>query len=278
MSTGFYVYEWYVVTTGEVFYVGKGTKNRYKTLMGRNKFFLDVYKSHECNVRIVCDNLTEHQAFQKEIALIKHYREKYPQYRLTNQTAGGEGVSGWEAPEWYRELMRRKNMGANNPNYNNKWSDEQKAEASNRMVGKYCDSKNPNSRRVMCVETGIIYSTEKEAIEANHIKDQSNMSAALKEKYRTAGGLHWVDETMFEMLSLKTNRDEYLKDCYLKNSHIRPIVCIDTNTIYKSIAELSLTLGVAKNTIRYSLEHKGCFTYNNLTYYDLTKVALCSDA
>lgn len=28
----FYVYEWYIVETGEIFYVGKGCKNRYKSM------------------------------------------------------------------------------------------------------------------------------------------------------------------------------------------------------------------------------------------------------
>ena len=36
----FYVYEWFVKESGEVFYVGKGTKNRYK-VKKHNKFFND---------------------------------------------------------------------------------------------------------------------------------------------------------------------------------------------------------------------------------------------
>ena len=40
----FYVYEWYNTVTNEVFYVGKGTKNRYKNITKRNKYFLDYIK------------------------------------------------------------------------------------------------------------------------------------------------------------------------------------------------------------------------------------------
>ena len=36
----FYVYEWYIVDTNEVIYVGKGTGNRYKQT-NRNKMFND---------------------------------------------------------------------------------------------------------------------------------------------------------------------------------------------------------------------------------------------
>ena len=35
----FYVYEWYNVDSGEVFYVGKGTGYRYKRTENRNKYF-----------------------------------------------------------------------------------------------------------------------------------------------------------------------------------------------------------------------------------------------
>lgn len=31
MKNKYYVYEWYIVETGEVFYLGKGCRNRYKT-------------------------------------------------------------------------------------------------------------------------------------------------------------------------------------------------------------------------------------------------------
>ena len=48
----FYVYEWYVTDTDEVFYFGKGTGDRYKRLNGRNYFFFwkriskkHIYKS-----------------------------------------------------------------------------------------------------------------------------------------------------------------------------------------------------------------------------------------
>ncbi|MBP3905742.1 MAG: hypothetical protein J6D12_01360 [Peptostreptococcaceae bacterium] len=87
----YYIYEWYNIETGEVFYIGKGCNNRYKDI-NRNKFFNDYYKTHKCDSRIVVDDLYEKEAFKLEKELIKHYREN-TNYRLTNQTDGGEGVS-----------------------------------------------------------------------------------------------------------------------------------------------------------------------------------------
>lgn len=35
----YYIYEWFIVDTDEVFYVGKGKERRAETVSGRNKFF-----------------------------------------------------------------------------------------------------------------------------------------------------------------------------------------------------------------------------------------------
>ena len=48
----FYVYEWFIVDTGEIFYVGKGCNHRYK-VRKHNKFFNDMIKRYKCDSRIV---------------------------------------------------------------------------------------------------------------------------------------------------------------------------------------------------------------------------------
>lgn len=102
----YYVYEWYNVDTNEVFYVGKGKKDRYKHVKNRNKFFIDYYNTHNCNVRKVYVNLTEKQAFEKEIYLISYYKNN-TNFRLTNQTNGGEGMSGFVVSNEFREKNAR---------------------------------------------------------------------------------------------------------------------------------------------------------------------------
>ncbi|WP_373894467.1 NUMOD1 domain-containing DNA-binding protein [Virgibacillus sp. CBA3643] len=84
----YYVYEWYIKDTNEVFYVGKGTNDRAKRHKRENKFFTDMYNSHECDYRIVCNKLNEIEAFEKESKLIKYYREN-TDFRLTNILDGG---------------------------------------------------------------------------------------------------------------------------------------------------------------------------------------------
>lgn len=70
----YYVYEWYNADTKEVFYVGKGKGYRYKNVKSRNKYFDNYYNKHNCNVRKVFENMTEQEAYNKEIELISEYR------------------------------------------------------------------------------------------------------------------------------------------------------------------------------------------------------------
>lgn len=175
----YYVYEWYNIETGEVFYVGKGTKNRYSQITGRNKFFIDYYNTHNCKSRIIIENLTEKDAFDYEIKTIKWYREN-TNYRLTNQTDGGDGnafKSGADNPKFGKgkEIEGEKNpfyakkhtdrvkkilsekakqrTGEKNPFYGRKHSDKTKEKLRETMKNKYNGENNPNYGRKHSNET-----------------------------------------------------------------------------------------------------------------------------
>ena len=62
----FYVYEWYNTNTEEIFYVGKGTRNRYKQISGRNYLFKNYYENNDCAVRIIKFFDQESDAFAYE--------------------------------------------------------------------------------------------------------------------------------------------------------------------------------------------------------------------
>lgn len=74
---GYYCYEWYDVDTGYVFYVGKGTKNRWRQINNdrRNSDFLDYYNNHNCSCRFVGKNLTENDAYAAEKERLKYLHE-----------------------------------------------------------------------------------------------------------------------------------------------------------------------------------------------------------
>ncbi|MEW9674624.1 GIY-YIG nuclease family protein [Lentibacillus sp. L22] len=65
-KTDFYVYEWFIKDTGEIFYVGKGRGNRYKTYHERAYEAEKIRKMYGTASRFVGKGLTEEQAIELE--------------------------------------------------------------------------------------------------------------------------------------------------------------------------------------------------------------------
>lgn len=313
-SRDYYVYIWFIKDTNEVFYVGKGKGRRYKYIYGRNKFFIDMYNSHNCDVEKLYENLTESEAFQKEQETIKWYKEN-TNFRLTNQTDGGEGSSGWVPSEefkekqskihkaqWQNEEFRDKMMeirtnengpyksqefrekisqlvqGENNPNYNHHWTDEMKQHLSEvrKANGRSVDENNPRATRIICVETGEVFNCIKFAMQKYGIKSEGSMTAALKYPVRTAGGQHWV---LYSEEYLDNDyRLNYLIDVCLLNSKVISIICVEDKTIYPNAATLAKHLGFTETYVRYHLNTEGMVVYNNKTYIKLFNYKNCEVA
>lgn len=224
----YYIYEWYIVDTNFVFYVGKGKGNRYKNTKHRNKIFSNIVNSNNCESRIVVQNLSEEQAYSVEKDFIKKYREIG--FCTANIADGGEGCKGTKLSDetkrihsknskerWRNEKFRQKQIeirrdkngpyqskefkakisklvsGENNPNYGHKWTQEQKDSLSMKQSesGRYVGSKNPNAHPVMCVETGEIFSCVLDACKKYNTKNQTSISAVLSGRVHTAYGFHW---------------------------------------------------------------------------------------
>ena len=138
MERKYYVYVWYRKDDKKPFYVGKGFGNRLNFLQGRNKYFMNVLKKHGGYPLKIVENLTEKEALEKEIELIKEYRELYP---LTNITNGGDGTSGlkhsletrkniselakiqWSNPEMRKILSESRKKTHGNPEFRRKVSE-----------------------------------------------------------------------------------------------------------------------------------------------------------
>ncbi|WP_100402531.1 GIY-YIG nuclease family protein [Bacillus sp. FJAT-42315] len=88
MLREYYVYEYFIKDTQEVFYVGMGKGNRVTTDT-RNLECEKIKKEFEWSYRIVQDNLTEQEASVLEIQKIIDYREAGQP--LTNIKPGGVG-------------------------------------------------------------------------------------------------------------------------------------------------------------------------------------------
>jgi DNA polymerase III gamma/tau subunit len=94
----YYVYGHYKKDTGELFYIGKGTKKRAWLKRRKNPHWSNVVNKHGLEVRILEDFLTEEQAFQREKELI----EEIGLENLTNLTEGGQG--GCQHPEHKKKI------------------------------------------------------------------------------------------------------------------------------------------------------------------------------
>ncbi|WP_299095096.1 GIY-YIG nuclease family protein [uncultured Metabacillus sp.] len=83
-ATDFYVYEWFIKNTGEIFYVGKGRGNRYKVFHERAYEAEKIRKMYDTDYHFVGTGLTEEQAIEledKEITRILNETND----RLTNR-------------------------------------------------------------------------------------------------------------------------------------------------------------------------------------------------
>lgn len=70
----FYVYEWFIVETGEIFYVGKGTGKRYQ-VKKRNQIFNSYLSNYNCDVRIIQYFDDEEESFRYEERRIEELKK-----------------------------------------------------------------------------------------------------------------------------------------------------------------------------------------------------------
>jgi hypothetical protein len=118
----YYVYEWFIVETGEIIYVGKGNRNRYR-VRKHNKLFNEMIKRFFCYSRVVKVFDTEKEAFEYEFEYINELR-KSGQCVCNIYDGGNGGTTEWwsdEAREKYSErnvmksVRQRQRMSENNP-------------------------------------------------------------------------------------------------------------------------------------------------------------------
>lgn len=67
IETKYYVYEWYIKETKEIFYVGKGSKNRVTSMKDRNSYFKNIREKYDCEYRILNYFEDEQEAYDFEL-------------------------------------------------------------------------------------------------------------------------------------------------------------------------------------------------------------------
>jgi hypothetical protein len=109
-----YVYGHYKADTGELFYIGKGKGKRAWRSWGRSTYWKRVANKHGWTVKILEDNLTEEEAYAKEMLLI----EETGIDNLVNTRQGGYGYTSeiankqWQDPTLRSKISERMSAAA----------------------------------------------------------------------------------------------------------------------------------------------------------------------
>ena len=202
----FYVYEHIRLDNMTCFYVGKGKGERAYDLE-RNDHHDRISNRHSHAVLIIKDNLTEEEAFELERDTIEDYVfnlgygidiKGYDDYdhelpHLTNMTWGGEGTSGLlkgkqlseEHKKKIGESMKGKQLSEE---HKQKLSESHKgiqfSEEHNKKISE--SMKGKSSKKVICITTGKIFNSLKEA---KKYYKCNNISACCRKKIQSAGKL-----------------------------------------------------------------------------------------
>lgn len=182
----FYVYEHRKATTGDAFYVGKGSLKRAWAQSNRSAWWKRIAAKHGVVVRIIQDGLQEWAAHELEVGMIVlHGRADESRGPLINMTDGGDGTSGWKPTPETIQRISESNKGR-------KLTPEQRAAASARQAGvcrgkysaahrlaisaskigskasektraKISSAQRSKIRPIECVEAGITFFTTRDA-------------------------------------------------------------------------------------------------------------------
>lgn len=180
--------------------------------------YIELYNSFECGYNSTKggDDVGNrrgagHVNYRKKFS--KETRKKISDARKKYYANGGEhskGMKGKTHSEEYKERLRREMPGSNNRFYGKHHSDETKAKISSNNKGLLTGNKNPSAKSVICIETGEIFGTMKDACEKYGLKSISSIVTSCKTNGIKGAGkdpntkqiLHWlyVDKETFYAL------------------------------------------------------------------------------
>lgn len=144
-----------------------------------SRFYADILKFGWDNFehKVVCSGLSKEDAEEIEQNLIDGLDLTNEKFGY-NTFIGGKCTSVWNAVA--REKAKAQSLGENNNFYGHKHTKETKL----------LMSENRPKRAVVCVETGVVYKSTREA-ERQTKADHADIVRCCKGMKKTAGGFHW---------------------------------------------------------------------------------------
>lgn len=180
-NTNIMVLHRHLKLNGEVFYIGIGSKYRAYSNKRRNAFWYNITNKYEYEVQILKKDLNLKEACELEILLIDYYgRRDLGLGTLVNLTNGGEGSEGYKHTK--ESILKIKKFKQNISDHTKQLMS---ISAKNRGISKETVFKMVESRfkKVIDIETNIVYNSAKEVSEIFNIKYStltSNLNGNLK--------------------------------------------------------------------------------------------------
>jgi len=152
-----YVYRHIRKDKNQVFYIGIGNTpglHRAKSKSSRNKIWNNIVKNTDYDIEILFEDIDWDFAVKKEIELISMYGKIIDNTgTLCNITNGGEGCSGFNHSDEFKNKLKEERVGFKNPmygmkgdkspNFGVKRSEETKKKIRESHKGKFNNDKNP---------------------------------------------------------------------------------------------------------------------------------------
>jgi hypothetical protein len=188
MENNCYVYIHYRNDNNKPFYVGKGKGKRYNSKKDRNQHWKNIVNKVGYTSRIIENFLTEEKSFEFE----KYYIQLIGRKNLCNYTDGGEGISGLKHSEETKKKIGEKSKGRkHSEEHKKKMSKSKKGKKHSELTKKKMSKskkgkkhseltkkkmseckkgkKPPQAKKVINIETGIIYDCIRYVAEKNNI-------------------------------------------------------------------------------------------------------------
>lgn len=223
----FYVYEWFIIESNEVIYVGKGSRNRYKSLKHRNKMFLEFVKRFNCETRIIKTFENEQDAFEYEHQKIMEYK-KIGQC-VCNLDHGGYGGCHFF---WTEEMREYKSLY--NPMKNQ--AQRERMRTNNPMKNKEIAQKSNEKKMRAVIINGVKFKSVKE------VQDKYGVAHETVQNWCRKG-----INSMNELCRYADEEQKIFKGKRYNKGGCRA-VCYD-GKVYESLIDVAKEVGVTNATI-----------------------------
>lgn len=240
----FYVYEWYNTDTNEVFYVGKGVKQRYRKVYDRNADFKNYMDTHNVDVRIVKYFENEQESFEYEDFLIRYYWDRN-QCFCNRRYGGCGGVAGI----WTEEM--RKKMSEENP---------MKDEEQRLRMSEFNPMKNPETvRKVVLQKSRVVI------INGQHFACTSDAAKHFNVHIETIR--RWCKRGYDTNYNPCRYADEEQKEFPIKRTNSRQVI-IDNKHVFDSVKEGADFLGGNSSNFIKAIKNSGFYKGHQVAYVD----------